>query len=288
MSFQEVKCKDSGRIIRNGGFYRVSDRQRVQRYKCADCGVNFSQATNSPRFGQNRRDLNNKILQALCSKVSQRRMAILFKASRTTIARKLKFLATQARHKNLLDRYKNKKNLYELQFDDLETFEHSKMKPLSVTMMVEKGSRYILGFEVSKMPAKGHLSKRAVKKYGRRKDERKASRELLLRKLKPHIAEGATFETDENPHYVPSIKKHFPKAKHLTSKGRRGCVVGQGELKSGGFDPLFSLNHTYAMCRDNVNRLVRKTWATTKSIQGLRDHLEVYVFYHNQVLTNKF
>ena len=51
------------------------------------------------------------------------------------------------------------------------------------------------------------------------------------------------------------------------------------------FDPLFSLNHTFAMLRANVNRLFRKTWCTTKKPQRLADHLALYALYHNEVLT---
>ncbi len=43
------------------------------------------------------------------------------------------------------------------------------------------------------------------------------------------------------------IKAILDPSSHQRFKGRRGCIVGQGELKVGGFDPLFSLNHTYAM-----------------------------------------
>ena len=50
------------------------------------------------------------------------------------------------------------------------------------------------------------------------------------------------------------------------------------------FDPLFSLNHTCAMLRANVNRLIRRTWCTTKKLQPLIDHLEIYTKYHNQIL----
>jgi len=65
----------------------------------------------------------------------------------------------------------------------------------------------------------------------------------------------------------------------------RGCVAGQGELKKIGFDPLFSLNHTYAMMRANINRLFRRTWNTTKDPRKLRDHIDLYVWYHNSELT---
>jgi len=61
-------------------------------------------------------------------------------------------------------------------------------------------------------------------------------------------------------------------------------VVGQGELKRGGYDPLFSLNHTAAMIRANINRLFRRTWCTSKRIDRLEGHLLLYTDYHNRVL----
>jgi hypothetical protein len=169
----------------------------------------------------------------------------------------------------------------------METFEHTKLKPLSITLVVEKGSRKILDFAVASMPAKGLLFEKSVKKYGLRKDERKVERKKLFRRLKDIISPQACFESDSNPHYPKDLKRAFPNCTHLTSEGRRGCVVGQGELKAGGYDPLFSLNHTAAMIRANLNRLFRRTWCTTKKPIFLTYHLAMYVIYHNQVLTQE-
>jgi len=217
------------------------------------------------------------------SGVSQRRSAKILKIHPITVARKLKFLGLKARHFNFC--YRKKRSLvYEMQFDDLETIEHTKLKPLSITLAVEKRTRLILGFEVSRMPAKGLLVKKSIKKYGYRKDERAEARNRLFRRIKGVIYERAHIESDKNPHYPIDVKNHFPNCTHQTIKGSRGCITGQGELKKIKFDPLFSLNHTYAMFRANINRLIRKTWCTTKKMQGLIDHLEIYMRYHNEVL----
>jgi hypothetical protein len=177
-----------------------------------------------------------------------------------------------------------------LQFDDLETSEHSKCKPISVTLAVEPKTRKILHFQVSRMPAKGPLSVIAQKKYGYRKDERPFGWDQFFLKLKASalIAPDARLVSDENPHYPKYVKRHFKHAKHETTPGARGCVSGQGELKRLSFDPLFSLNHTCAMLRANMNRLFRRTWCTTKTKQGLIDHLSIYVRFHNQVLTPRY
>ena len=71
-----------------------------------------------------------------------------------------------------------------IEFDDMETFEHSKCKPISITLAVQKRTRRILGIEVSRMPAKGKLVDKAHRLYGPRIDERREGRERLFRTLK--------------------------------------------------------------------------------------------------------
>jgi len=135
------------------------------------------------------------------------------------------------------------------------------------------------------MPAKGHLAEISRRKYGLRRDERPAQWNLLLKEMVPYTTRTCHWTSDENPHYPAHLKRHHPKATHTRIKGGRGAITGQGELKKLRFDPLFSLNHTCAMMRANLNRLFRKTWCTTKNRQGLIDHLSIYVSYHNRLLT---
>ncbi|MEK6774013.1 MAG: hypothetical protein AABY64_08735, partial [Bdellovibrionota bacterium] len=91
-------------------------------------------------------------------------------------------------------------------------------------------------------------------------------------------------KSDQNPHYPKDVMRDFPRASHEKFKGRKACVVGQGELKKIGYDPLFSLNHTCAMFRAHVSRLFRRTWCTTKKSERLSYHLAIYAVYHNQSL----
>ena len=277
----------SGRPAKYGSYYRTSDRRKIQRYRCAQCGLHFSQASHKPEYRQKKRHLNHQILTLYVSGVSQNRMAKLLRTKQRTIAAKIEFLGLKARLFNYRFRRLKKDKVNFVQFDDLETFEHTKLKPVSVTLAVEKDSRFILGFEVARMPAKGLLAKKSRKKYGYRKDDRAEARDRLFRRIKASVTEKAIFLSDQNPHYPESVRKHFPKAKHITVKGQRGAITGQGELKKINWDPLFSLNHTCAMFRANANRLFRKTWCTTKKLQPLIDHLELYVYYHNQYLLIK-
>ena len=272
-------------LIKNGTFFRPSDGRRIQRYRCKCCGKNFSSATFDQCFGQNKRKKNHSLKMLLCSGVSMRRAALILRIHRITVVRKMKFLAKMARisQEKFLQ---NLPTIANIQFDDLQTIERSKCLPVAVTLMVESSTRKILGFEVASMPANGHLAAISRAKYGKRKEERPQKIRELFERLSAHIDKGAHILSDQHPLYFPLVKKIFPHANYQQTKGRKGCVVGQGELKKIGYDPLFSLNHTCAMLRANINRLFRRTWCTTKSIAALADHIAIYVDFHNTVLTN--
>lgn len=97
-----------------------------------------------------------------------------------------------------------------VEFDDLESFEHTKCKPLSVTLAVESSTRRILGLSVGSMPAKGLLVRKAAK-YGFRKDERKDARRYLFTKIQGLIGEKGLLKSDSNPHYRTDVAEFFPK-----------------------------------------------------------------------------
>lgn len=277
------------RVVRKGFYFRSSDSKYIRRFECRKCGRSFSHATGNACFGQKKRRLNREIKLLFLSGVSQRQAARKTGANLKTVVRKFRFLAAQARLENARDLEKLKSHpVAMVQFDDLETSEHTKCKPLSVALAVEPTTRKILGFQVSQMPAKGLLAKIAIRKYGYRADERKLGWDQLMKELQPVVRPDANFLSDQNPHYPRFVTEHFPLASHSTVKGRRGCVAGQGELKKIGFDPLFSLNHTCAMLRAHLNRLFRRTWCTTKKRQFLSDHIALYVSYHNRVRTPDF
>jgi len=200
--------------------------------------------------------------------------------SKTTVSRRILSLAKHAKSQNALEQ------TGEIPvFDEMETFEHSKCKPIAIAIAVDEATRRILAVQAASMPAKGHLAKIARKKYGFRKDHRRrAIRRILQRLQRNSIGKISTIKSDECPRYPRAVKKIFPDAVHLRYKGRRGCVVGQGELKRGGRDPLFALNHSCAMVRDNLKRMTRRTWCTTKKIERLQCLLEIYMCFHNQLV----
>ncbi len=173
-----------------------------------------------------------------------------------------------------------------MQFDDLITTEHTKLKPLSISLAVDARTRHILGTQVSQIGAFGHLADLSRKKYGIRPNRHREGLHRLFTKIAPTIALGAKIESDEHKRY-PEVVAHFlPHREYKQYKGGRACVAGQGELKRLGHDPLFILNHSCAMLRANINRLVRRTWCTTKRPSRLKMHLEIFMDYYNRIYLN--
>lgn len=285
MKIKCPKCSLSGpNISKNGFFRRKSDSKKIQRLRCKACKKDFSYATFSACCWQKKRRLNFLIAKDLCSSTSMRRIALNYNISRTTVKRKLEFLGEQAKIKNEAW-LESKEKASVVYFDDLETFESTKYKPLTVSMAVEGKTRKILGFRVSQIGAKGLLASRSRAKYGKRQNTSYKARKKLFKKLQSHIEPRALFKTDMHKDYPKHIKAFFPKAEHKVYESVRGSLTAQGELKRIGFDPLFAVNHVFAMLRDNIKRLARKTWCTTKKMKFLELHLHLYMDFHNRVLT---
>lgn len=281
---------ESRHILRKGYYYRKNDSKRITRYRCGLCKRSFSSARFGKCFGQKKRTVNGALLFMTCSSMSQNRIALILKINRKTVVRKFLFLAEiakEVRQAEIQECVDKGVKFQELNFDEMQSYERSKCLPLSIPLMVEKKERKILGFRVASMPANGPLAEISRKKYGKREDQRAEATRSLFEELAPIISPQAEITTDQNPHYPGWIKRHFPKAKHKTTKGRPGRWGGFGELKKIGFDPLFASNHSAAMFRANINRLARKTWATTKRADRLAAHIELYIFFHNQILTEK-
>ena len=212
---------------------------------------------------------------------------MLLGVHRKTVERKLPFLANRCRRLNRQSLLRFKGRIHNIQIDDLITKENSKLKPLSVTICVDENRRRILAVEVSQIPSFGHLSKFALKKYGHRKDLHFDGLTRLFQTITPIVSQEVQIKSDEHQRYPGFISAYLPNSKHLAFKSERGCVAGQGELKKIAFDPLFIVNHTCALLRANVNRLIRKTWCTTKDPARLKDHLDVFMYFYNEVLLTK-
>lgn len=193
-----------------------------------------------------------------------------------------------------------------IQLDEMETFEASRLKPLSITIAIDADTGFIFALDVATMNCHGKLALKSREKYGLRKDTRLKSLKLVLNTIKNckdsrlpdnlEIEDKTTsvvdetaisvkrdqkapmiFSCDSKNSYIPAIKKLFPDAvinQHLLDKQKRG------EPKK--HDLLFTINHLCARLRADVAPLARKSWTTTKSVKGLQNLLWVYLAWINK------
>ena len=278
------RCQKPGGI--NSSYVRKSDHVKVTQYRCFKCNVLWTDKTDNLEKYQKLRSINKTLRPILVSCVSMRRAAMLHGVDRKTIARRVRYWAEKSK---LLLEESRAKNLQtkEIYIDELITFEHTRCKPVAVCMAVSK-ERKVLAFAASPMPAIGqNLKKIALKKYGPRPNLRRKGVKTCLSAMSKHINPATVFKSDEETSYGSLIRGQFPMNKHLTFRSKRAVIAGQGELKDNSYDPLFSINHTFAMLRANLARLARRTWVTTKKIERLEDFLMIYAAFHNLELTSR-
>jgi transposase-like protein len=282
------KCTRDDEVRKKGFFSRkTGPHPRVPRFYCRRCRRYFNANTGDVAAGLRKPEINWLVYRLLVMGNSQRAIARLLEVKPATIARRV------VRFGHFAGRFhdevvaKNANTVKVAVFDEMETFEHTKYKPVSIAIAVQEGSRFVLGVRAVKMPAKGRLAAGARKRYGYRPDLRPKGLAHVLGNVARVLTANGTVKSDLCPRYPRAVAKHVPSAQHEPFKGRRGCVVGQGELKAGGFDPLFSLNHSCAMYRDNVKRLTRRTWCTTKRIDRLQCLLNLYACAHNDCIASQ-
>jgi hypothetical protein len=278
----EDSCFNTKYFQKDGFYFRKSDSKKIQRYRCKVCGKRTSNAQLSAAYGQKKRTINHLVESLICSKVSYRRAAKILKVDKKTIHRKVIFLGLKAKKYNekFLKTFYNRKATH-IQFDDLITKEKTKLKPLTISATVDVNSGLLLSLVASQIPSFGHLAKVSRKKYGQRKSFHKVGLKTMFDEIQPYVDEYAEIRSDEHGLYPGFVSQYFPKALYKRFPSIKGCVAGQGELKRSARDPLFGINHKFAMMRDDINRLVRRSWCVTQSVEMLQHHLEIYKKFHN-------
>lgn len=266
---------------KHGTFYRHEDARRVPRFYCKACSKTFSRAGYSLYYRHHHRQLSTVIRALFANGMTIRGIARILHIDKGTVARRMLLLAQEAVHRESLRRVSAPLASH-VQFDDLISFEHSKMKPLSVTVIADADRWRIMGVSVAQIPASGLIAKKSREKYGPRADKSIKARNDLLQTTAPHITDNAKISTDKHKHYPPVIKRHLPGCTHVTHLSTKAAVVGQGELKKTGNDPLFCINHQLAMFRANISRLFRRSWNTTKRVDRLEAHLAIFIDDYNR------
>jgi transposase-like protein len=264
--------------VKHGSFTPKGTRQKTQRYKCKEhgCGKLFSAHTGKSTAWQKKPMINTQLFKMLVSGVSLRRCAEILGVDYNTVRLHFDQLAKQAQElhaKHLL----TIKTSY-VQVDELETFVHARAKCLSVPVAVRPKTGEILAFAVARMPAKGKLAAIGAAQYAWTNDERPTKFTAMLMAILPCLKPTVAFRSDAKGAYKTWISAVAPHATLVQAAAGKKLPLGSPKA----FDELFAINNTFARMRHDMNRLARKTWSTTKTIEGLEKHLWLYVAWNNK------
>ena len=267
---------------KKGYYYRKISKTYIPRYFCQSCRKHFSTRTLSKTFRQKRPDLNQRVYDYLTSGVSLRRTAQKLRCNYLTVYRKFLWLSERAHHIHINQDF----SINVLQFDEMESIEHTKLKPLTIALAVSNEYQ-ILGVKVGMIPAKGHLSQISRQKYGPRPDQSSLVIKELFANL-PIASEKKNFiiKSDSKPSYKALVHKAYPNQKHETHVARANKEKRR-EMKYTNFekrifDPIFAINQRMGKFRDHIKRLTRRSWCTTKKIENLEKHIYLYIADNNK------
>jgi hypothetical protein len=273
-----------------GSFSRLCDRRTVQRFQCMTCSRGFSEQTLRVDWRLKRPELLALFFIDRISKVTHRQSARNHACSRSTEERHFRRLSghCKAFHAARLAEIKARGGLGRtFLLDELETYEHHRTeKPVTVPVLIERESGFVIDTRVGMLPARGKRGKARAPAVDGAEPRKSESREMVHASFEV-LLETAPREgqirvlTDKKESYALSLKKIFgARCEHLrTISTRRRDVT----------NPLWPINHTLARLRDGISRLVRKTWAASKLRRWLAGHLDIWVCYRNYVRwrTNK-
>lgn len=275
------------RFTRKGSFRRACDGMAVARFRCQSCERTFSRQTFRLSYRMRRPALRIQLFHLLTAKVTQRQAARILGCSRDTVDRLSRRLGRVARdfHRARMRPWRGRLE-GTFQLDELETFEtHRLTRPVTVPVLIERRSYFILRTRTAPMGPRGRLSEENRKRvdldrerFGVRVNGSLGAVDACLRTLEEMLAPGALLhlQTDRKSSYRSLTRKRF--------SGRLGSHVRESSRRRRDYgNVLFPINHTLAMLRDGVSRLVRRSWGASKCRRRLQGHLDLWTAYRNYV-----
>ena len=302
-------------FFRRRGFYFPACRQEgVPRFRCKTCRRGFSRQTFRYDY-RDRRPHDNAILFSLLTGGMGLRQAgrVLVMDVRAVQqkARKMAAMCSQL-HENLCPRLPaNRLHLRVLcvgrpqhprgvllrpehhpfpqlppektyVLDEEETYEGASIRPLTMPVLIEKETWFVVATAVGTIRRLAPVG--SARRVRQDRDERRGirpdqSRQCVLEMM----TSFARKVPDGNVLLLTDQKASYTKIAYEVFGERVVHKTTAGTLARDTHNPLFPINTTLAMTRDNCGRLRRRSWLVTKKAEGLRNHLHLFTAYRNYV-----
>ena len=260
---QCVYC-ESKEVNKRG--YLKTKRGKTRRYQCKVCKKYFTKRNNSVNYRHRKQHLRESITKMYCERMSLRGIARTLKISYPTVVKYFRENAELARVANK-NRIKEKGLVTSYaQFDQLETYEHSRRRPVGVQLSIRHKTGEIISAKVGYIPVRAlSVSKLYSTDWNSRiTDEH--TRNMLKETKKALNPKASTITCDG---YRPQVKL----LERLCNEPSITIQTSSKEHKK--------IDRVFRRMRQDLSRLGRKTLSTTKRLDQLQNHLDLYTDYHN-------
>lgn len=262
-----MKCpKCQSKKIRKRGSM-TTKRGTTQRYECKSCQRTFTKRNESINYRHRKQHLREKIRVLYCEGMSLRAIGRALNLHRNTVTKYFLENANRAWSNNMRRLREGGIVTTYVQFDELETFEWTKKRPLGVQVSIRVKTGEIIHTKVCKIPVKAlSVSKDYINKWNKKVNRRPAIAEMLW----------------NTKH---ALNKDF--ATIVCDGARLPAKVAQDVFFDKQFNVVATLSRnkkidlTFLKMRQDISRLRRRTLATTKHRRYLQKHLDLYTDYHN-------
>lgn len=303
ISCPNASCVNPKSFYRNGYYRSKSSSQYFPKYQCRSCKTYFS-------FRKTRDELEipfykvdrlKTVYDSYCSGETQRRIAVILQkrqgaGSRNSVARYFSYLASKAKehHERMITAGKLKTNNF--QFDEMETYQLAKVNMLSIVVSVCAKTGRIISLNACEIKCKGKLAQTIFGQQANqwRVDGRRNAFKLALDRMENVCGNKGpiTITSDSKRTYISLFRDRFlspayqlfhQPVKARSAKSPRTNLAFKIKTMGGVKipDPMFWLNHLCATIRADMSRMRRKSWTTTKKVEKLQEHLDLFTAFYN-------
>ena len=255
-------CQSSN--LRKRGSYKTKTAT-VQRWQCKSCGKTQSKRTDSPNYRLRKQYLAKPVKTLYCERMSLRGIARALGVNRKTVNAYFLREAEKSKESNKINLDKRGIISSYVQFDALETFEHTKRRPLGVWLSVRAKTGELVAAKVHKTTIRAlTIPQSQLKAWNKNVDTEGPLTEFLNETKKCFNRVHTTLGCDGHHHTVKTAKRVCTEAE----------VIVLGENKK--------IDLSIRKLRNDISRLSRKSLCSTKKAERLQNHLDLYIDYHNK------
>lgn len=173
-------------------------------------------------------------------------------------------------------------------FDEMETFEHSKVYPVSVGLAVDTRYKRIIDIQIAEIKLKGRLKEKIIKENGflptkikNRPNNSPAMLDELIISIKQAIIPTGFLFSDFKKTYPALVAKWLPTARYVQELSKIKLKKSKDKQSLGRFRSVCAYLRTY------TGTMGRRKLNTAKTMKSLSEHFYLMIARYNKYDLNE-